>query len=251
MAKENGHADPARQEFVRQVQQHIPSLKAFGISLSGSVDRADDLVQETLYRAIKYSHLFRPGTNLNAWLFTILRNFFRSEYRKRRREATWDPEYENTIDFSSSFEGQDTSAELAQTLRYIACLSSSHRDALIAVGYLGMPYEEAANRLGCALGTVKSRVNRARELLFQWQQETRVDQVDLYALKHATRGVPTSDPYYPIARAYEELFSDIEGIGEQLPIQEDSALQKQWIELVASGALDNEDEFNTQQHQFE
>src|ERR1700753_3473428 len=65
----------------------VPSLRAFAISLSGNVDRADDLVQETLLRALANIHSFQPGTNMPAWLFTILRNLFRSEYRKRRREV--------------------------------------------------------------------------------------------------------------------------------------------------------------------
>src|SRR6202521_2059675 len=65
----------------------VPSLRAFAISLSGNVDRADDLVQETLLRAIAHIDSFQPGTNMSAWLFTILRNLFRSEYRKRRREV--------------------------------------------------------------------------------------------------------------------------------------------------------------------
>src|SRR3712207_4133224 len=65
----------------------VPSLRAFAISLSGQVDRADDLVQDTILRALANLHRFEPGTNLNAWLFTILRNLFHSEYRKRRREV--------------------------------------------------------------------------------------------------------------------------------------------------------------------
>src|SRR5213079_2298748 len=65
----------------------VPSLRAFAISLSGNVDRADDLVQETLLRAIANINSFHPGTNMSAWLFAILRNLFRTEYRKRRREV--------------------------------------------------------------------------------------------------------------------------------------------------------------------
>src|SRR5919106_4593257 len=70
-----------------QILAAVPSLRAFGISLCGNVDRADDLVQETLLRALANIHSFQPGTNMNAWLFTILRNLFRSEYRKRKREV--------------------------------------------------------------------------------------------------------------------------------------------------------------------
>src|SRR6476659_421534 len=70
-----------------QILAALPSLRAFAISLSGNVDRADDLVQETLLRALANIDSFEPGTNLPAWLFTILRNLFRSEYRKRRREV--------------------------------------------------------------------------------------------------------------------------------------------------------------------
>ena len=76
--------DPALRE---QILAAVPSLRAFAISLSGNVDRADDLVQETLLRALANIHSFQPGTNMPAWLFTILRNLFRSEYRKRRREV--------------------------------------------------------------------------------------------------------------------------------------------------------------------
>src|SRR4026207_1652907 len=78
----------ARDDSLRKaVLSAVPSLRAFAISLSGNVDRADDLVQETLLRALANIHSFQPGTNMPAWLFTILRNLFRSEYRKRRREV--------------------------------------------------------------------------------------------------------------------------------------------------------------------
>src|ERR671910_3830793 len=76
--------DPQTRQALLDV---MPSLRAFAISLSGNVDRADDLVQDTIVRALANAHRFEPGTNLNAWLFTILRNLFHSEYRKRRREV--------------------------------------------------------------------------------------------------------------------------------------------------------------------
>ncbi|MDQ0302377.1 sigma-70 family RNA polymerase sigma factor [Ancylobacter polymorphus] len=141
----------------------IPNLRAFAISLSGSVDRADDLVQETLLRAFANISSFRPGTNLPAWLFTILRNLFRSEYRKRRREVpdsdgafaatlTSNPDQNTHLDF------EDFRAALDQ-------LPPDQREALVLVGASGFSYEEAADICQCAVGTIKSRVNRARKRL--------------------------------------------------------------------------------------
>ena len=141
----------------------LPRLRAFAISLSGKVDRADDLVQETLLRALTNINSFEPGTNLQAWLFTILRNQFRSEYRKRRREVedvdgrfaenlTTPPEQQSHLEFE----------EFRQALTE---LPVDQREALILVGASGFSYEEAAQICGCAIGTIKSRVNRARARL--------------------------------------------------------------------------------------
>ena len=141
----------------------VPSLRAFAISLSGNVDRADDLVQDTLMRALANIHRFEPGTNLNAWLFTILRNLFHSEYRKRKREVedadgsyaarlTVHPEQGSRLDF------EDFRAALAN-------LPADQREALLLIGASGFSYEEAAQICECAVGTIKSRVNRARRRL--------------------------------------------------------------------------------------
>ncbi len=138
----------------------IPGLRAFAISLSGQVDKADDLVQDTLLRALSNLHRFEPGTNVNAWLFTILRNLFHSEYRKRRREVEdpngafagrlrIQPEQGSHLDF------EDFRVALDQ-------LPPDQREALLLVGASGFSYEEAAGICGCAVGTIKSRVNRAR-----------------------------------------------------------------------------------------
>ena len=141
----------------------VPSLRAFAISLCGNVDRADDLVQEALLRALANLNSFEPGTNMSAWLFTILRNLFRSEYRKRRREVEdvdgsyaarlkVQPEQGSRLDF------EDFRSALAK-------LPADQREALLLVGASGFSYEEAANICGCAVGTIKSRVNRARSRL--------------------------------------------------------------------------------------
>jgi RNA polymerase sigma-70 factor (ECF subfamily) len=141
----------------------VPSLRAFAISLSGNIDRADDLVQDTLVRAIANSHRFEPGTNLNAWLFTILRNLFHSEYRKRRREVE-DPDGAYAEQLTSLPE-QGARLDFEDFRSALATLPSEQREALLLVGASGFSYEETAEICGCAVGTVKSRVNRARSRL--------------------------------------------------------------------------------------
>ncbi len=138
----------------------IGSLRAFAVSLCGDKERADDLVQETLFKAWNHLESFKEGTNLKAWLFTILRNTYFSERRKRRREVedadgvyaarlSTNPEQHGHMDM------QDFRAALTQ-------LPDDQREALILVGAAGFSYEEAAEISGCAVGTIKSRVNRAR-----------------------------------------------------------------------------------------
>ena len=142
-----------------------PNLRAFAISLTNNVDRADDLVQETLMRAIANIDRFQPGTNMQAWLFTILRNLFHSEYRKRRREVE-DPEGSYASHLASAPE-QGAKLDLADLRTALAKLPPDQREALLLVGAAGLPYEDVAAIMNCAIGTVKSRVNRARLRLAQ------------------------------------------------------------------------------------
>jgi RNA polymerase sigma-70 factor (ECF subfamily) len=141
----------------------VPRLRAFAVSLSGNIDRADDLVQETLVRALANIDSFKPGTNLSAWLFTILRNHFRSEYRKRRREVEdVDGRYTGQLRTQPEQIGQIEMAEFREAL---VKLPADQREALVLVGASGFSYEEAAVICGCAVGTIKSRLNRARTRL--------------------------------------------------------------------------------------
>ena len=152
--------DPAIRD---QVLATVPSLRAFAISLCGNIDRADDLVQETLLRALAHIDSFQPGTNMPAWLFTILRNLFRSEYRKRRREVEdADGRYAETL---KSHPEQTGRVEFEEFRTALAKLPSDQREALILVGASGFSYDDAAAICGCAVGTIKSRVNRARTRL--------------------------------------------------------------------------------------
>jgi RNA polymerase sigma-70 factor (ECF subfamily) len=175
------NVDPALRD---QILAAIPSLRAFAISLSGNVDRADDLVQETILRALANIHSFQPGTNLPAWLFTILRNLFRSEYRKRRREVEdADGSFAQTLKSNPDQIGRIEFQEFRQAL---AELPSDQREALILVGASGFSYEEAADICECAVGTIKSRVNRARSRLAKLLA---VDSIDEIGPDHAMRGV--------------------------------------------------------------
>ena len=162
----------------------VPSLRAFAISLSGQVDRADDLVQDTLLRALANIDRFERGTNLNAWLFTILRNLFHSEYRKRRREVedpdgsyaarlTVHPEQGSRLDF------EDFRAALGN-------LPADQREALLLIGASGFSYEEAAQICECAVGTIKSRVNRARSSLAKLLS---IDGIDDFGPDRTTQAV--------------------------------------------------------------
>lgn len=141
----------------------IPNLRAFAVSLCGNVDHADDLVQETLVKAWSNLDSFVEGTNLRAWLFTILRNIYYSEYRKRRREIA-DPDGVFAGNLATA-PAQSGHMDLLDFRAALQQLPSDQREALILIGASGLSYEEAAGICGCAIGTMKSRVNRARNRL--------------------------------------------------------------------------------------
>jgi RNA polymerase sigma-70 factor, ECF subfamily len=141
----------------------IPSLRAFGLSLTARGDRADDLVQETLMKAWKYHESFTAGTNMKAWLYTILRNEFYTQLRKRKREVEdADGLYSNKVAVHAE---QDGHLEMVDLTVALSKLPEDQREAIILVGASGFSYEEAAKICGCAVGTIKSRVNRARNKL--------------------------------------------------------------------------------------
>ncbi len=164
----------------------VPSLRAFAISLCGNVDRADDLVQETLLRAWANINSFEPGTNMSAWLFTILRNLFRSEYRKRRREVA-----DGEGSYAESLKTQPEQASRVEFEEFRTALNklpTDQREALILVGASGFSYEEAAGICGCAVGTIKSRVNRARTRLAELMS---IESADDFGPGHEMRAVLT------------------------------------------------------------
>ena len=154
------HLDP-RDELV----MHLPAMRAFAISLTRDLTAADDLVQDTIVKAWSNFDKFTPDSNMRAWLFTILRNTFYSDRRKRRREVM-DPDGTHA---ARLFEKPAHDGRLAMTdfLGAFDKLSPEHREVLVLVGASGFSYEEAASMTGVAVGTVKSRANRARLRLCQ------------------------------------------------------------------------------------
>src|SRR6476660_2149845 len=150
-------------EFKDQLAQVIPHLRAFGRSLSGSRDLADDLVQETLLKAWAARKRFQAGTNMRAWTFIILRNLFLSQMRRARFKGEWDELTASKLLAAPA--SQDRHVELGDMQRALLHLPQPQREALILVGAGGFAYEEAAEICGCAVGTIKSRVARGRVAL--------------------------------------------------------------------------------------
>ena len=156
-------AAPPPQDFKADLQALIPFLRAFARSLCRNVDLAEDLAQDALLKAWRSRSSYAPGTNLKAWLFTILRNEFYSNRRRAWRQVAWDQEEaEQRPDLEDR---QLWSSELSDTVRALYCLVDEQREALVLVAAGGFSYEEAAEICQCPVGTVKSRVCRARNSL--------------------------------------------------------------------------------------
>lgn len=164
------------EEFRRELAQVIPHLRAFGRSLSGSRDLADDLVQETLLKAWNARQRFQAGTNIRAWTFIILRNVFLSQMRRNRFRGEWDDlAAERVLAAPAS---QDKHVELSDLHRAMQMLPPAQREALILIGAGGFAYEEAAEICGVAVGTIKSRVARGRTALEQIISEGSLERRD-------------------------------------------------------------------------
>lgn len=172
-AKNNGEA------CTLTVQQQMialePNLRAFAMSMCGNADKADDLVQETMLRAITRIDSFQPGTNLGAWLTTILRNCFLSEIRKRRNEVEdADGAYAHALRTAPEQESLLEFKEFRAALREIPY---NQREALLLVGAAGFSYEDAATICQASTGTIKSRINRARSRLAALLAIENVDEI--------------------------------------------------------------------------
>lgn len=150
-------------EFRNGLVEAIPYVRAFSRTLCGAKAAADDLAQETLTKAWQARASFQPGTNLKAWLFMIARNQFYSDKRRSWRSVAWDEELADARLIAPA--GQSFHVDLSDLKRALTKITPEQREALILVGAGGLSYEEAAAICGCAIGTVKSRVARARQAL--------------------------------------------------------------------------------------
>lgn len=159
----SGASEEGRKQFRLHLIAAIPKLRAFALSLASHADYADDLVQETLMKAWNHQNSFQEGTNIKAWLFTILRNEYFSQLRKRRREVEdADGGYAGSVMTPG---GQESQLDMADLRIALQQLPADQREAVVLVGASGFSYQEVAEICHVPVGTVKSRVNRARTKL--------------------------------------------------------------------------------------
>ncbi len=146
-----------------ELVEHLPAMRAFAISLTRNAAIADDMVQDTLVKAWSSIDKFEVGTNMRAWLFTILRNTYYSNRRKAKREVA---DIDGILsDGLAEKPAHDGRMQMTEFRRALGQLSDEQREALLLVGALGFSYEEAASMCNVAVGTIKSRTNRARAQL--------------------------------------------------------------------------------------
>lgn len=151
---------PTAQSFKRELLSALPNLRAFAMSLIRSRDRADDLVQDTIMKAWAKQDSYQPGTNMRAWLVTILRNEFYSQIRKSGRELQdTDGVYTSKLSVAPSQHG---SVDMKDFRIALDKLPEDQKEAILLIGASGFSYEEAAEICSCPVGTIKSRVSRAR-----------------------------------------------------------------------------------------
>ncbi|MCJ8159720.1 sigma-70 family RNA polymerase sigma factor [Sphingomonas sp. LaA6.9] len=149
-------------EFKANMSSVIPQLRAFARGLCRNLDQADDLVQEAMLKMWTARGRFEAGTHFRAWAFTILRNHYYSEVRRNRFVGVWD---DLLADRLASPAGQDIATQFNDVVRALQQLPAPQREALMLVAGGGLSYEEAAVITGVAIGTIKSRVGRARVAL--------------------------------------------------------------------------------------
>lgn len=180
-------ADDGKEEIVAL----IPAMRAFARTFYRQQNDADDLVQETLVKGLSKIHLFEPGTSMKSWLFTIMRNTFYTRIKRERRET---PGNLDCVSFRPSVDPtQEWSARGVEVYEALQKLPEPQREALVLIGVFGISYEEASEICGCAIGTIKSRLNRARSaLLGELGEESARSSVERFE-RHPVSGVFLSE----------------------------------------------------------
>jgi RNA polymerase sigma-70 factor, ECF subfamily len=151
-------------ELSRLVEQEIPRLRRYARALTHATDRADDLVQDTLVRALAKIHLWQPGTDIRAWLFTIMHHQYVNTVRREARERTT-VDIEHVSSTLTATTDPTARRQLIELDRALARLPGEQREVVLLVGLEGMSYESVAEILGVPIGTVRSRLSRGRERL--------------------------------------------------------------------------------------
>jgi RNA polymerase sigma-70 factor (ECF subfamily) len=158
------HVDPPQD--VRMLILELPRMRRFALFLTHDEDWADDLVQESLTRAISRFDTWEPGTNLRAWLLTIVKNEFLTETRRRNYRSAIFRKYPPAMERARANESSpETIAELRDVLHAFNRLPQRHREVLLLIAIEGLTYEEAAGIIGAPIGTVRSRISRSREAM--------------------------------------------------------------------------------------
>jgi len=225
----------SRTAFEKEMVAQASALKGFARSIVRNQSETEDLVQETFTKALSAWESFEPGSSMKAWLFTILRNTHTGRMRRAWRNVPLDPTFAEVIQ------------ELCAIAPILASLPHEQRDAIVGARYVGMSYDELAVALDCALGTVKSRVSRAVDALEENMARQVIYEYDLSAWATASKKVPKDHPYFPIAKAYEEIFlfvresSNIEVSETEKLSPKTEDLDVLWKQLEESGALESEE----------
>ena len=183
----------AHPDFKRELTTVIPHLRAFARGLCGRSDMADDLVQETLLKAWAAQDRFEPGTSMRAWTFVILRNAYLTDMRRNRFRGEYDETVAERILTAPA--GQEGPVHLSDLHRALLTLPAERREALLLVGAGGFSYEEAADICGCAVGTIKSRVGRARAALNTMLEDGNIP----------NRGQDDADAHHAILQELEDV----------------------------------------------
>ena len=151
-------------DFHRQIEEQIPRLRRYARALTRNPDRADDLLQDTLVRALDKQHLYQPGTNLRAWLFTLMHNQNINAIR-RNEPLKSSVDIDDTAIALTAVSDTQAASKLAELDRALGKLPQNQRAVILLIGLEGMSYEEAAAVLQVAIGTIRSRLSRGREAL--------------------------------------------------------------------------------------